>query len=204
MMATAIIQGRPKSRQSTTSITSNSTQPIQPQPEHAFAIAAQLPSAVWQQHEETIAQLSQQQFTNNSYGVSPQMQAAMGHHAHVDAFGTNASVNGGANTQMQQHILAASFEGITDRGTPIMDVQIADQSFQEQAGDASKRKKGTSNTQANDQELRRLFRENEGKELDDIAHLFSRDENTSKLEKLKQIFGMLWYEIYIFSVLILH
>ena len=50
---------------------------------------------------------------------------------------------------------------------------------------------GTKNA-TNDNELRRLLRENEGRSLDNIARQFQRDESTSKLEKLKQIFGMLW------------
>lgn len=50
---------------------------------------------------------------------------------------------------------------------------------------------GTKNA-TNDNELRRLLRENEGSSLDNIAQQFQKDESTSKLEKLKQIFGMIW------------
>ena len=57
------------------------------------------------------------------------------------------------------------------------------------APDGSRRKKGAASTLANDNELRRLFRENEGKDLKELAAQVLEKRS----EKTKQIFGMLWY-----------
>lgn len=65
------------------------------------------------------------------------------------------------------------------------------------AGDAvaeqTRRKKSSASSQANDTELRRLFKENEGRDLHDVAQQVIKDEKGPKAEKTKQIFGMLWY-----------
>jgi hypothetical protein len=58
--------------------------------------------------------------------------------------------------------------------------------------DGKKKKKGVATNAANEQELRRLYRENEGKDLHEIALQVSRDDKGPKAEKSKQIFGMLW------------
>ena len=58
------------------------------------------------------------------------------------------------------------------------------------APDGSRRKKGAASTLANDNELRRLFRENEGKDLTELAAQVLEKRS----EKTKQIFGMLWYK----------
>jgi hypothetical protein len=57
---------------------------------------------------------------------------------------------------------------------------------------SGKRKKGAATSAANDQELRRLFRENEGRDLHEVAQQVLENEKGPKSEKTKQIFGMLW------------
>ena len=54
------------------------------------------------------------------------------------------------------------------------------------------KKKGSGASQANDQELRRLFRENDGRNLLEVASEVKREEKGPKAEKSKQVFGMLW------------
>ena len=78
-----------------------------------------------------------------------------------------------------------------------MDLSIDDQShFQgENGGEMNKSRRGAATTQANDNELRRLLRENQGRSLSDVAKQINKDDSGSKQEKDKQVFGMLWYTI---------
>lgn len=55
-----------------------------------------------------------------------------------------------------------------------------------------KKKKGSASSLANDIELRRLFRENQGRSLKDVAAQVLANERGPKSEKTKQIFAMLW------------
>lgn len=62
-------------------------------------------------------------------------------------------------------------------------------------GGAARRKKGTPSTFANDQELRRLLTQHQGKSLKDIAHDVQKSEGSGgKSEKAKQVFAMLWLQ----------
>lgn len=67
-------------------------------------------------------------------------------------------------------------------------MRLEEQGFDENVGDGSRRKKGSASSQANDNELRRLFRENQGRDLNELAAQVLE----KKSEKTKQIFGMLW------------
>lgn len=55
-----------------------------------------------------------------------------------------------------------------------------------------RKKKGSASSIANDLELRRLFRENQGRLLKDVAAQVLANERGPKSEKTKQIFAMLW------------
>lgn len=55
------------------------------------------------------------------------------------------------------------------------------------------KKKGSSTSIANDQELRRLFHENKHRSLRDIADSVLAEERGPRSEKTKQIFAMIWY-----------
>lgn len=55
-----------------------------------------------------------------------------------------------------------------------------------------KKKKGSASSIANDIELRRLFRDNQGRSLKDVAAQVLANERGPKSEKTKQIFAMLW------------
>ena len=61
------------------------------------------------------------------------------------------------------------------------------------AGDI-KKKKGSASSIANDQELRKLFRENHHRDLKDVAAEVLVHERGPKSEKTKQIFAMNWYQ----------
>ena len=59
--------------------------------------------------------------------------------------------------------------------------------------EGQKKPKGNASSQANDQELRRLYRENRHRDLKDVAASVLANERGPKSEKTKQIFAMNWY-----------
>lgn len=60
----------------------------------------------------------------------------------------------------------------------------------------AKRRKGTASSVANDQELRRLLTQYQGKSLKEVAAEVQKNEGAGgKSEKAKQVFAMLWYVI---------
>ena len=76
-----------------------------------------------------------------------------------------------------------------ERGSQGPETRFEEQGVDENGGDgSSRRKKGSASSQANDNELRRLYRENQGRDLNELATQVLE----KKSEKTKQIFGMLW------------
>ncbi len=62
----------------------------------------------------------------------------------------------------------------------------------------AKRRKGAASSMANDQELRRLLLQYQGRTLKDVAAEVQKNEGAGgKSEKAKQVFAMLWY---VFSI----
>ena len=55
-----------------------------------------------------------------------------------------------------------------------------------------RKKKGAASSVANDNELRKLWKENEGRDLHEVAQQVMENERGPRSEKTKQIFGMLW------------
>ena len=76
------------------------------------------------------------------------------------------------------------------------EVQTQDAGDQENNAESmAPKKKGAATSAANDIELRRLYRENVGRDLHEVALQVLENDKGPKSEKTKQIFGMLWYEI---------
>jgi regulatory factor X, other len=173
---------RPVSRQSTDSTQSNGPHPSQlpaANPDGSYSMASQMPSAVWQQHQDTMAQ--------NALGQGPQMHR---HPFIPDAALQQPPMSFSPNDSFQTgHGMSIDMSGQFDGSFDVsMDAGMQD----ENAGDGNKRKKGSSSSQANDVELRRLFRENKQKSLQEVAAQVMKDEKGPKSEKSKQIFGMIW------------
>ena len=191
-MTAASNLSRPMSRQSTASVASNNIQAIPQQPlDQPFNMQQNMPSALWLQHEETVAQhLSQsQQFQTNKAFTVPRPMSAQ----NMMPFGSSAPFAQVANMQQAR---SNSFTPAEGRETPIMDINMEDQSQIDGNNEIqpNKPRRGAATTQANDNELRRLLRENQGRSLPDIAKQINKDDSGSKQEKDKQIFGMLWYK----------
>lgn len=80
------------------------------------------------------------------------------------------------------------------------DSQLLDTTMEEPGPDGTgpegvKKKKGSASSIANDLELRRLFRENQGRSIKEVAAQVLTNERGPKSEKTKQIFAMLWYDL---------
>jgi regulatory factor X len=59
-------------------------------------------------------------------------------------------------------------------------------------GEDKKKKSSASGSATNDKELRQLLAQNEGRHLKDVAAEVIQNDRTSKAEKSKQLFAMLW------------
>lgn len=75
------------------------------------------------------------------------------------------------------------------------DAPVDDQGQDGTEPDGAKKKKGSASSIANDLELRRLFRENQGRSLNEVAAQVLSNERGPKSEKTKQIFAMIWYDV---------
>ena len=72
-------------------------------------------------------------------------------------------------------------------------VNFQDDQTQDESGNGDMRKKkGSASSIANDQELRRLFAENNHRDLKEVASAVLANERGPKSEKTKQIFAMNW------------
>ena len=185
MSTSASTMSRPKSRQSTTSVHSNATHQAHiyhQTAEPIFQVQQQPPMIHHATPEEKIArQLSQ---SNSGYAIDPTLQ--YDHNQAQPAHNTmdNSGVVDSPALQNDLNENRASVLPARRKESPLQD---------EITGDGDKRKKGSASSQANDIELRRLYRENQGRDLHEVALQVIRDDKGPKSEKSKQIFGMLWY-----------
>jgi len=85
-----------------------------------------------------------------------------------------------------------SFDGVDSQ---LLDATMEDPGQAGTEPDGVKKKKGSASSIANDLELRRLFRENKGRSIKEVAAQVLTNERGPKSEKTKQIFAMLWYEL---------
>lgn len=127
-----------------------------------------------QQHE--IRPMSQHGFHNlHSYHVQ-----------YPDGFSQYPMQHAAMPPQHMQHMRHASEQYIEGSPAP-------DDSNNELNG--AKRRKGTASSLANDQELRRLLNQYQGKTLKEVAAEVQRNEGAGgKSEKAKQVFAMLWLQ----------
>jgi regulatory factor X len=165
---------RPPSRASTTSVHSHSFEQYQPQqqqprpahftPQPQYLQAAQHVSA--QDNLMNMSLESVQQYLGYASESTPQPQPNGLPVQHMDAHTYHTSM---APQSQQQHFMA-----------PPMDSE-------------DKKKKGSASGSAtNDKELRQLLAQNEGRHLKDVAAEVIQNDRTSKAEKSKQLFAMLW------------
>lgn len=185
---------RPKSCASTASAASASTQLIQ-QYQHTIEPAQQFiprnthtPIASLSYTPEEMITRSEQQLTNPNQGfmLDPSLQAHIKHDTTFSAehpFSVTPSLPG---AQMSQY---HSFEGSESH---TLDNANEEHLREHHGVGDGKKKKGSASSIANDIELRRLFRDNQGRSLKEVAAQVLANERGPKSEKTKQIFAMLW------------
>ena len=181
----ASTMSRPKSRQSTTSVQSNAAHQVQlyhQTSEPIFQVQQQPPMIHHATPEEKVArQLSQ---SNSGYAIDPALQYNHNQAQPAHKIINNSGVVDSPALQNDSNETRAPVPPVRQKASPLQDEII---------GDGDKRKKGSTSSQANDIELRRLYRENQGRDLHEVALQVIRDDKGPKSEKSKQIFGMLWY-----------
>ncbi|KAL8944432.1 MAG: hypothetical protein Q9216_000483 [Gyalolechia sp. 2 TL-2023] len=189
---------RTKSRASTTSIVSSSTQPFyhdQQSTEQPQGPLSQHPSGrPFHYTPEEMITRTERQLTNPNppYTLDPSAQRhgeqAPGVQAHEPSTSRGPSANIDSTTQRPPLNHYQSYEG---------DSQGFEHANGEQVvGDGGvpdgRKKKGSASSIANDIELKKLFRENVGRSLKDVAGQVLANERGPRSEKTKQIFAMLW------------
>lgn len=183
---------RPKSRASTASAQSNSTQTIQqyqqtPESLQLFPTQHAQMQPVSYTPEEMVARAKQQLINpNQNFAIDPSLQDQTNQ---ARAFSAEYPLNGNqvlASVSMGQY---HSFDGKENQ--PLENVNEEQPQDDTTIGEG-KKKKGSASSIANDLELRRLFRENQGRSLKDVAAQVLANERGPRSEKTKQIFAMLW------------
>ncbi|WEW56623.1 hypothetical protein PRK78_002071 [Emydomyces testavorans] len=200
----------PRSRGSTTSIQSCSTQymPEQPVPDgYEPYIRSQFESSqpIYHGNPEEMIMRFGDQLANSGAGalldpalqenhnsVKPRMDV---HYQSHEIHAQNAAVHGlppelaqpGITGEMHSAHYPNLFEGVENQ---IPDHILEDHEVSEQG---PRKKRGTSSSIANDNELRRLLRQYDGYTLGQMATEVQKHEGAGgKSEKVKQVFAMIW------------
>ncbi|KAL3476102.1 hypothetical protein BJX99DRAFT_228555 [Aspergillus californicus] len=200
---------RPRSRGSTASIHSTTTQQTQDQQltdGFSHFLPAQTPAGpnVFNNNPEDMLMRFGQQLSHQVNGTSldPTMQDA--HHSMIgrhDDFPNHAihghhlsqhSMPPGIPTHGLPGITIPQYSSMYDSGIENhVPEHILDDHEASEAG--SKKKKGSSSSLANDNELRKLLRQYEGYTLKQMAAEVLKHEGAGgKAEKVKQVFAMIW------------
>lgn len=200
---------RPRSRGSTASIHSNTTQQTQDQ-QLADGFSQFLPTQPTAGHnvfggnpEDIIMRFGQQlSHPVNGASLDPTMQdahhavmpraeefpshAMHGHHMSHHSIPSGLPSHGLAGVPMPQY--TAMYDSGIENHVPEHVLEDNDIS---EAG--AKKKKGSSSSLANDNELRKLLRQYEGYSLKQMAAEVLKHEGAGgKAEKVKQVFAMIW------------
>ncbi|MCJ1225361.1 hypothetical protein MMC12_002010 [Toensbergia leucococca] len=209
---------RPKSRASTASIQSASTQSshrFQHASESVFQYPAQPTQASSLQFtpEEMITR-SEKQLTNPNLDcvIDPSLQnhtsngAPYGLYAHSHGHSSMNRPPLSQHPSFSENSKTKNFNenppGERHRTNPYnafdrVEILATEHSNENQSQDEAtagdgKKKKGSATSIANDQELRKLFRENQGQSLKEVSLQVLANDRGPKAEKTKQIFAMLW------------
>lgn len=184
---------RPLSRASTTSV--HSFDHFQQPPQHARAHSFTHPP---QYHAPFTSEALQPALLQAVQQVNAQdqlinmslesVQQYLGYQA--DPATQPAPINGLPATPQESHAYHHSLSQQSQQQQP-------QQHFMAPPMDADeKKKKGSASGAAtNDKELRQLLNQNEGRNLKEVAAEVIQNDRTSKAEKSKQLFAMLWYVI---------
>lgn len=189
---------RPKSRASTTSI-HTPAEPIPHPYQHVFHpgnVQQQMPQQIPQHlgsfrySPEEMIRRTEHQLTNPSqnYAVDPSLHT---HDPASRAMSVDTAYTGGSHDVQRPPLYPSqSFDG--KENAAYFATEEAKQPPDSAQLGGLKKGKGNASAQANDQELRRLFIENQHQQLHDIATSVLANERGPKAEKTKQVFAMIW------------
>lgn len=201
---------RPKSRGSTASLQSvgvgNAFQPVQPSQEYAGHVNTQATFASNFQRVQTMsmpgdAHLGQYQPMPNMrpqmmpdvpLHIAQQEMRPMSRQDYHDLRPVPVQFSGGMSAYNMPHQVA--HHGHMRHASEQYEGSPAPDDSQNENGGMKKRR-GTTSSMANDQELRRLLTQYKGRTLGDVAAEVQKNEGTGgKSEKAKQVFAMLWLQ----------
>lgn len=196
---------RPKSRGSTTSLQSvgvgNSFQPVQPnQQQHApleqgsyFVGATRPPTQSFTdsiEHPNMMAyQKQMQQMHQPQQMISPHDMRPTSQHGYANIQAMPMQYHDG----MQHYAMPAQHMHHMRHASEHYEGSPAPEDSNNESN--PKKRKGAASSLANDQELRRLLQQYQGRSLPEVAAEVQRNEGSGgKSEKAKQVFAMLWLQ----------
>ncbi|KAL6713066.1 hypothetical protein ACLMJK_009187 [Lecanora helva] len=183
---------RPVSRASTTSLNTPNPQPGQLQRHasenpHIPPRHGSHPPQLSNLSEGMVSKAGQRLIsTNNSYAIDPSLQNSQ---SGPRAMSVDHSYDGHHGQMESGTDYPYPFESRESQ----IPTNFNDEPNQEDSGVGEfKKKKGSASSIANDQELRKLFRENHHRDLKEVAAEVLAHERGPRSEKTKQIFAMNW------------
>jgi regulatory factor X len=187
---------RPRSRGSTTSIHSATTQA---NVEHSFAESADVYSSQWLPNSASHARElpnGSAQMTPEDLLLASQLQASrdFGPDASMNAPMPSVSFHHHSHSLSRQSLSAESFAGNTsfadDSQMLDREVHDNDDSFN---GAPTTTKSGARSNANNEIEMRQLFHTNKHRSLEDVSHELLGNDRGPNSERARQVFAMLWY-----------
>ncbi|KAI9817292.1 MAG: hypothetical protein M1832_004714 [Thelocarpon impressellum] len=195
---------RPQSRASTTSVHSFTTQHSQQQPAPDMQYAYPQPQqqgrldAYHVTAEGMMLHASQQLTGPHGFPLDPTLEGHA-HHLHAmplaAAAGNSYPVPMTGNPELDYPAYHNPEDPIVDTGNDVDGGQETPENGADVKGVEKPSKKASTSSAQNDLELKRLFRQNEGKSLQDIAGQLQGNERGPQSEKTRQIFAMLWLNV---------
>ena len=191
---------RTKSRASTTSAASSGTQPLYPEQQNTRLSHGQPtqhpPNQHYQFTPEEMISRSKQQLTNPQAGYTfgpnhdPHVDYPENGHFHSHSPGLGQGAQSSVPVQRPPFGHYESYQG---RDHSPFEPMNGEQAVDNTGTTDSRKKKGSASSIANDIELKKLFVENKGRPLKEVAAQVLANERGPRSEKTKQIFAMLWY-----------
>lgn len=203
---------RPKSRGSTASLQSvgvgNSFQPVQPAPPQHVPLdqSAYFMGTPDQQQHPFQQNVDEQNMMAYQHHMQQMRQPRMGEQQHTPILPQHDIRPVSQQSYTMQPMPLPFADGMSQYGVPAQHMHHMRHASEQYEGSPapedsnnengpSKRRKGTASTLANDQELRRLLQQYQGRTLRDVASEVQRNEGSGgKSEKAKQVFAMLWLQ----------
>ncbi|KAL8791389.1 MAG: hypothetical protein Q9213_000005 [Squamulea squamosa] len=189
---------RTKSRASTNSVASSETQPLYPEQQDTELLLRlpmeHPPNPQYQYTPEEIITHSEHKLTNTQagYPFDPTSQRLVEYPENVHLHGRSGSI--GQTTHSNVPIQRPSLNHYQSYDNSGLEQMNGEQGIDDNGTTDGRKKKGSASSLANDIELNKLFHENRGRSLKEVAAQVLANERGPRSEKTKQIFAMLWLD----------